>query len=233
MTLTSSSDKPFKCEYCGSSYVKEKTLLAHMCEPKRRALQKTEKRVQLGFYAFNRFYRLSAGAKKDKTYEEFCKSQYYNAFVKFGSFLNNVRPLYPEKYIDYVVTSGVKLDQWCKEGLYEKYALEFVLKEDVTTALERSVQTMMEWAEDNEPAPWNHYFQHVSLNRAVWQIKDGKISPWLLLNCKSGKDMLSNFNDEQLNMVYHVINPEHWAMRFKKNPKDVQLVKDVARESGL
>lgn len=204
-----------------------------MCEQKRRHLQKNEKRVQLGYFAFNQFYKLSTGAKQEKTYDEFCKSAYYNAFVKFGSFISNVRPLYPERYIDYVVTSGVKIDDWCKNELYEKYALEFILKEDVTTALERSIQTMIEWATENEPAPWNHYFQHVSLSRAVWHIKDGKISPWLILNCKTGKEMLSKFNDEQLNMVYHVINPEHWALRFKRLPTDVQLVKDVAKESNL
>ena len=102
MTLTSNSDKPYVCNYCGSGYVREKTLAAHMCEKKRRALQKDEKRVRYGFYAFGRFYKLSAGNKKEKTYEEFCASPYYNAFVKFGSFLNNVKPLYPEKYIDYV-----------------------------------------------------------------------------------------------------------------------------------
>ena len=232
MTLQSNSEKPYKCEYCGSSYVREKTLAAHMCEKKRRALQKDEKRVRYGFYAFGRFYKLSAGTKKEKTYEEFCASSYYNAFVKFGSFISNVRPLYPEKYIDYVVTSGVKLDHWCKEEMYEKYALEVILKEDVATALERSVKTMMEWADDKS-APWNHYFHHISLNKAVWDIKDGKISPWLILNCTSGKDMLSKFNDEQLGLVYHVINPEHWAMRFKRLSNDVQLVKDVAKESNL
>jgi hypothetical protein len=232
MTLQSNSEKPYKCEYCGSSYVREKTLAAHMCEKKRRALQKDEKRVRYGFYAFGRFYKLSAGTKKEKTYEEFCASSYYNAFVKFGSFISNVRPLYPEKYIDYVVTSGVKLDHWCKEEMYEKYALEVILKEDVATALERSVKTMMEWADDKS-APWNHYFHHISLNKAVWDIKDGKISPWLILNCTSGKDMLSKFNDEQLGLVYHVINPEHWAMRFKRLSNDVQLVKDVAKESKL
>jgi hypothetical protein len=213
--------------------MKESTLAVHMCEKKRRWLQKDEKRVRLGLYAFQRFYKLSAGAKKEKTYTEFVDSQYYNAFVKFGSFLNNVQPLYPEKYIDYVVTSGVKLDHWAKDDLYEKYALDFILKEDVHTALERSIKTMMDWAEENEPAAWNHYFNYISLNRAVWNIKDGKISPWLILNCKSGKDMLNKFNDEQLNMVYHVINPQHWAMRFKRHPKDVELVKDVAKESNL
>ncbi len=226
-------DKPYVCEYCSTGYTREKTLAVHMCQPKRRALQKNEKRVQLGMYAFNQFYKLSANAKKDKTYEEFCKSPYYNAFVKFGSFISNVRPLYPERYIDYVVTSGVKLDHWCKEEMYEKYATNLIKKEGVETALERSVMTMMEWAEENEPAPWNHYFQHVSLNRAVWHIKDGKVSPWLLLNCRSGKEMLSKLNDEQLNMVYNIMDPEHWAMRFKRTPNDVQLVKDVAKESNL
>jgi len=212
--------------------MKESTLAVHMCEKKRRWLQKDEKRVRYGLYAFQRFYKLSAGAKKEKTYADFVDSQYYNAFVKFGSFLNNVQPLYPEKYIDYVVTSGVKLDHWARDELYEKYALEFILKEDVHTALERSIQTMVEWADENK-AHWNSYFNYINPNRAVWHIKDGKISPWLVLNCKSGKEMLSKFNDEQLSMVYHVINPEHWAMRFKRLPLDVQLVKDVAKESNL
>jgi hypothetical protein len=224
--------KAYKCEYCGSSYVREKTLIAHMCEKKRRALQKDEKRVRHGFYAFQRFYKLSAGSKKEKTYEEFCKSQYYNAFVKFGSFISNVRPLYPEKYIDYVVTSGVKLDHWCRDEMYEKYAIELILKENVETALERSITTMVEWATENNSV-WNHYFNYVSPNRAVWQIKDGKISPWLLLNSKTGKDMLSKFNDEQLDMVYHVINPEHWALRFRRQVRDVELVKQVVKESNL
>jgi uroporphyrinogen-III decarboxylase len=116
--------------------------------------------------------------------------------------------------------------------MYEQYALQFILKEDVTTALERSVTTMMEWAEENNSV-WNHYFSYVSLNRAVWHIRDGKISPWLILNCKSGKEMLSKFNDEQLNMVYQVINPEHWAIRFKRQTADVELVKEVVKESNL
>ena len=141
--------------------------------------------------------------------------------------------MYPEKYIDYVVTSGVKLDHWAKDEMYEKYVLQFILKEDVHTALERSVKVMSEWADEHKPAPWNHYFSHIGMNKAVWDIKDGKISPWLLLNCKSGKDMLSRFNDEQLDMVYHVINPKHWALRFNRLPNDVQLVKDVAKESNL
>ena len=228
----SSSKKPYVCEYCGTGYTRETTLAVHMCQPKRRALQKNEKRVQLGLYAFNQFYKLSAGAKKQKTYEDFCKSPYYNAFVKFGSFVNNVRPLYPEKYVDYVVTSGVKLDHWCREEMYEKYALGLIKKEGVQTALERSIITMMEWADENKSI-WNHYFNYVSLNRAIYHIKDGKVSPWLILNCKSGKQMMSKFNDEQLEIIYNVMDPQHWARRFQKQVSDVETVKEVVKESNL
>lgn len=226
------TSKPYVCEYCKNSYTKESTLLAHMCEPKRRWLQKDEKRVQLGFYSFQRFYRLSAGAKVDKTYEEFAKSSFYNAFVKFGSFVSNVRPLYPEKYIDHVVTSGVKLDYWCRDDMYEKYAVELIRKEGVETALERSVNTMVEWASTHNSV-YNHYFHYVSLNKLTWDLRDGKVSPWLILNCKSGKEALGKLNDEQLNMIANVLDPSHWALRFKRQPKDVELVKQVAKEAGL
>jgi hypothetical protein len=232
MDMTKLASKKFVCEYCKKSYSKESTLIVHMCEPKRRWLQKDEKRVKLGLYAFQRFYKLSAGNKTDKTYAEFTKSTFYKAFVKFGSFVNNVKPLYPEKYVDYVVTSGVKLDHWCKDAMYEEYAANLIIKEGVETALERSVNTMVAWAEANQSV-WNHYFTYVSTNRAVYDIKDGKISPWLLLNCNSGKALLAKFNDEQLGLVFHILNPSHWAMRFKRQPSDVALVKSVAKQGNL
>ena len=75
--------------------------------------------------------------------------------------------------------------------------------------------------------------RYVSLNRAVWHIKDGKISPWLVLNCNSGKEMLGKFNDEQLGMIYSITDPKHWAVRFQRQPSDVALVKEVAKESNL
>jgi len=227
------SSKTHACEYCSKSFSREKTLFAHMCEPKRRWLQKDEKPVVLGMWAFNRFYKLSAGSKKDKTYSDFCKSNFYNAFVKFGSYLNNVQPLYMEKYIDHVVTSQVRLDHWCRDDLYEAYVQDLILKEDVATALERSIQTMTEWSTENQPSPWNHYFKYVNPNRAVWHIKDGKVSPWLILNCNTGKEMLSKFSDEQLEMITTILNPKHWSIQFRRKPADVELAKQVAKESKL
>lgn len=228
-TLTS---KPYSCNYCGSKFSRESTLIAHSCEQKRRALQKNEKHVMLGYQAFVKFYQKSLKYQGTKTYEEFCKSPYYNAFVKFGSYLNNVKPLYMEKYIEHIVTSGIKLDHWCRDSHYEKYVIELIKKEPVETALERSIETMIKWAEDNQSV-WNHYFKYASINRIVWDIRDGKISPWLLLNCKSGKKALSLMNDEQLNILINVLDPEYWAVKFKRSPSDIKLIKEVSEKSSL
>lgn len=225
-------DQPFNCVHCGKNFMKEKTLVAHMCEQKRRALQKDEKRVKAGFYAFNRFFYLTQNAKKDKSYEDFCKTAYYNAFVKFGSFVNNVNPLYPEKFIDYVIKSGVKLDHWCRDELYEKYLYEMLKTEPVESAVQRTLTTMIEWA-DEKSAVYTHYFRYVNLNRAVHDIKNGKISCWVLLNCRSGKEMISKLNDDQFLLLGESFDLPFWIQKFKNSPADVALVKEICKEAGI
>ena len=224
--------QPYTCQYCKKGFMKEGTLMVHICEQKRRALAKTEKHVVLGYDTFNKFFKMSQNSKGDKTYEEFCKSPYYNAFVKFGSFVSNVNPLYPDKFIHYVVTSGVKLDHWCRDELYDKYVVDLVRKESVETALERSIKHMMAWGDANS-AKWNHYFLYVSPSRACYDIKDGKISPWLIFNSANGKAMLKNFNDEQLNAVGLIIDVPFWMNKFRQKPADVALVKEVVKESNI
>jgi hypothetical protein len=195
-------------------------------------MQKDEKRVQAGFMAFNKFFRMTQAAKKDKTYEDFCKSPYYNAFVKFGSFINNVLPLYPEKFMDYVIKSGVKLDHWCRDELYDSYLFDMLKAEPVESAVQRSIQTMMEWG-DISQAEFNHYFNYVNLNRAVHDIRNGKISPWLLLNCRGGKELLNKFNNDQLDMIAPAFDLPFWLKKFKAVPADVALVKEICKEAGI
>ena len=226
------AEQPFSCVHCGKSFMKEKTLVAHMCEQKRRALQRDEKRVQAGYFAYNRFYHLTQKNKKPKPYEDFCNSAYYNAFVKFGSFVNNVNPIYPDKFVDYVIKSGVKLDHWCRDELYERYLSEMLKVEPVESAVQRTVQTMMEWGDENN-ANFAHYFDYVSLNRAVHDIVNGKISSWVILNSKSGKEMISKMNDEQLSMISPVFDIKFWLKKFKEHPADVALVVEICKETGI
>ena len=203
-----------------------------MCEQKRRALQKDEKRVQAGYMVYNRFYELTQSSTPTKSYEHFAKSPYYSAFVKFGSFINNVNPLHPQKFIDFVIKSGVKLDHWCRDELYYTYLDEMLRVEPVEGAIERTIQTMNDWAEENK-SNFAHYFAYVNLNRAVTHINNGMISAWIVLLSKEGMAMLNKFNDEQLSIIEKKIDPVFWKEKFRKQPSDVSLVKEVCAELGI
>lgn len=222
----------FKCEHCGKLFSKEKTLVVHVCEQKRRFLGKDEKHVQAGLLTYQRFYELTQKAKNKKSFEEFIISPYYSAFVKFGSFLVNTAPIYPERFIDYVIKSGVKLDHWCRDELYDTYIQELLKIEPADGAIQRTIKTMMDWGDKNSAA-WEHYFQYVNLNRATHDIKEGLISPWLLLNSRAGKEMLKRMNDEQLEIIASIIDPQFWLRRFKSLPADVELVKDIIKEAKI
>lgn len=227
-----SMDLNFKCEYCGKLFAKEKTLFVHVCEQKRRHLSKNEKHVQSGLMTYQRFYEITQKGKNQKTFDDFASSPYYTAFVKFGSFLVNTAPIYPERFVDFVIKSGIKLDHWCRDELYEQYISDLIKIEPADGAIQRTIKTMMDWSDKNE-APWEHYFQYVNLNRATHDIKEGLVSPWVLLNTKSGKEMLRRMNDEQLEIVGAIIDPSFWSKKFKTYPADVELVKDIIKEAKI
>ena len=221
-----------KCTYCGKTFTRERTLLVHMCEPKRRHLQKNEKWVQNAFLVFQRFYQIHQQNVKEKTYDDFCKSAYYNAFVKFGRFMMHINPLYPEKYIDYVILSKIKLDHWARDDLYEAYLIDTLKIEPVESALQRSIATMMDWAQEQN-AQWSDYFRLANTNRAVQHIQQGKISPWLLLGCTAGKKMLKSFSDEQLQMIAKFISLDFWNQKLKSYPADHLFEQETAKEAKI
>ena len=76
-----------KCTYCDKTFAKERTLQVHLCEPKRRHLQRDEKWVVNAFMVFQRFYQIHQHNSKPRTYDDFVDSAYYNAFVKFGRYI--------------------------------------------------------------------------------------------------------------------------------------------------
>jgi hypothetical protein len=222
----------FECKYCNKKFAKESTIQVHICVGKQRALVRDEKHVNIAFTAYQKFYRMTQNINADRTYEDFCKSPFYAAFVKFGSFANNVNPLYLYKFIDYVIKSGKKLEHWCDEELYQEYVISLIKSESVETALERAVNTMLEWSQRTN-LPWNEYFLHVSPNRAYFDITDGKISPWVVLNSNNGKRLVQKFDDFQLKKIEKIINPQFWLIKFQRQSADTILVKQIIKDGNI
>jgi hypothetical protein len=119
-----------------------------------------------------------------------------------------------------------------KDAVYEKYLYETLKTEPVESAVQRSLKTMMEWGDDHN-ANFAHYFNYVSLNKAVHDIVNGHVSLWVILNTLSGQKMLHKMSDEQLNMIGPAFDVPYWMRKFKDVPADVMLVKEICQEAGI
>lgn len=222
----------YKCEHCGKTFAKESTLSIHVCEYKRRWLAKDSQSCRWGLTAYQKFYQLNQPGSSPKDYANFSHSPYYTAFVKFGSLISNSRPLYPEKFIEYVIKSGVKLDHWCREEIYYQYVIDTVRLEPAGDALSRSIETMVEWGTAHS-ADFSHYFKYCNLNLNLHHLREGLMSPWLQLNTPAGRKLLQGFDDHQLGLIDQIIDPLYWKQRFKARPNDIDLVKETIKEARI
>jgi hypothetical protein len=233
------SDSPvnssgFECRYCHKEFRRESTLAAHICETKRRWQQEKEVGVQLGFRAYLRFYEVTQGSAKLKSYEDFVASSYYTAFVKFGRHLVAIRAVNSGAFIDWVIRENKKLDHWCKESIYVEYLHQYMRREAVQDAVERALLEMQSYADEVKTlANFNDYFRYGNANRICHHISNGRISPWIVFNCTSGVAFLEQLNEEQIAMILPWIDPDFWQRKFKDYVADTEWTKMVLGQAGL
>ena len=225
----------FNCKYCEKPFRKETTLLAHLCEAKRRHNQRDETGVQWGLKAYLRFYEFTQGSAKLKSYEDFAKSPYYNAFVKFGRHCVNIRCINFANFTDWLLKNNKKLDNWCSDKLYTEWLPGYLKREATQDALERALKEMTEYAESHPELKngFSDYFRYGNPNRICYHISTGRISPWILYNCGSGIEFLEGLNEEQVLIVMPWIDPIFWEQKFKDYLSDALWVKDILQKAQL
>lgn len=222
----------FECQFCNKSFKREKTLAVHLCEQKRRHINRDDKYVRLGFLAYNRFYEITQGSKTQKPYEHFAKSSYYTAFTKFGRHMLEINAIDPEKFIDFVITASIPLDSWCKDSVYESYIRELNKKETAERAVERGILLMEQWGREHD-RPFNVFFREISRPRLIHWIKSGRISPWIIFNCDSGDAAIASMTDNEHHMINEYLEPTFWTRKFSTRQDDVAFVQMVLKEAGL
>ena len=224
-----------KCRYCLREFVKESTLTSHVCEQKRRHQQQNEIGVQFGFKAYLRFYEITQGSAKSKSYEDFSASPYYLAFTKYGRHLVSIRAINTASFTDWLLKNNKKLDHWCKDSLYEEWLSEYIRKESPQDALERALKEMQEYA-DSHPELKNgfrEYFRFGNGNRICHHIVSGRISPWIVFNCTTGVEFLDGLDAGQTQIVLPWLDPEFWQKKFVDYLADTEWVKDILSKAGL
>ena len=228
MKETLEIDEPMKfgCDFCKREFLRETTIAKHICESKRRWLDKDLQGNRIGFQSWLQFYKKNTATKKAKTYEDFIKSAYYIAFVKFGNYCVSVNVINVSRYVDWLLKNQIKIDNWYSDTSYTKYLIEYLRHEDAYDAIHRSVETCMNLAKDDNILP-HDILRYGNVNRICYAITTGKISPWMLFQSDSGVKFLDNLNPDHVKLIIDYINPEQWALKFKREKELTAQIKDV------
>jgi hypothetical protein len=221
----------FVCEYCKKTFAKESSIEVHMCEPKRRRLNRDDPGVRLGFQAYIKFYEQAQGSAKLKTYEDFCESSYYLAFVKFGRYCVGAKTINPGQFMNWLLKHQKKIDRWASDQLYTEYLTWYLTIEAVDDALTRAMEYAIDWAEKNG-SPSQDCVRYGNANAVCYAITTGRLSAWVIYNSESGQKFLSEANQEQLAMIWPYINVDTWNKKFADYSADQEYAREILTKAG-
>lgn len=221
-----------RCDHCKKTFVKPGSLLKHLCEPKRRWMDKDKPGNRIAYLSWSKFYAQYQPRGKKKEYVDFISSAYYGGFIKYGNYCVDVGVVSPLHYVDWLLKEKVSLDGWASDRQYGKYLVEYIRLEDSMDAVKRSVETLLKLAETDN-LQIGDVLRYTNSNKICHQITAGRLSPWLLFNSDGGRQFLSTLNQGQTEMVFEYINPDLWNIKFMRNKQDVEIVQQVLREAGL
>lgn len=205
--------------------------MKHLCENKRRWQDKDQPGNRIGFQAWVEFYKKNTASKKPRTYVDFTKSAYYIAFVKFGHYCVDIKCINVVRYADWLLKNQIKIDSWCSDTNYTKFLIEYLKTEDPLDAIARSIEATMTISKDSG-IETKDCLRYANKNKLAYAVTTGKISPWMLYQSESGVKFLEELDESQQKMIIDYINPEQWAIKFRRNNEMVTQVKELLNAAG-
>jgi hypothetical protein len=221
----------YQCRYCEKTFQRENSLAVHVCEHKRRFQEQDETGVRLGLQAYLRFYEITQGSAKLKTFDDFARSPYYRAFVKFGRYCVAIRAVNTARFIDWVVRQNKKIDHWCRDTVYTEYLVEYLQTENVNDALARAIEFGISWSEESGH-PSEDCLRYGNTNAVIYAVTTGRISGWIVYNCESGQEFLQGLDNTQIAMVWPYIDSDVWMKKFNDHVADQEYAKDMLKKAG-
>lgn len=222
----------FRCEHCNKTFIKPGTLLSHLCEPKRRWMEKDKPSNRIAFAAWTKFYQQYQPRSKKKEYRDFTASPYYGGFVKFGTYCADVNVVNPLMLADWLLKEKISLDNWASDRHYDRYLVEYMRLEDGMDAVKRSIETLLRFSEEDN-LQLGDVLKFTNANKICHKVVSGKISPWVLYNSSSGREFLSSLNAGQMEMIFEYINPDIWNIKFMRDKEAASEVRNLLSQVGI
>ena len=222
----------FPCPYCNKIFSREKTVTTHLCEQRRRFQQKDIQFARYGYEAFVALQDKFFGKQNKKSEEDFRKSDFYLACLRWGHFVIDINSINTKQYLTWLLMKNVPIDQWNKDEIYDCWLQYYVFIESAWDAFERSIKKMSIWSEEIGK-PYEEYFRSAGTARILTDIRKGWVSGWVVFCCKSGREWLNSLEQSDLELVWNWCDPNRWRIRLERMTDETKEITNICNKAGL
>ena len=221
-----------RCGFCGMPFKSEGRFIKHYCPEMRR---EDEFKSTTGQAAWS-YYKTWMKTKHKSIVSSavsFKKSKYFTAFFNFTKFVKKTHLPDVSIFIDLMVRTHIDPKYWTTDEAYRRY-LEYVTRQLSTRELAKiTIKTLFDVAEAGD-VDVSEVFNILTPNEVIQLLHQRRLSPWVLLNSKKFANFfIKSTTSEEKIVMETIVNPDYWAARFKKHPKDVEVIRQYIVELGL
>lgn len=224
-----SSPEDLACRFCGAAYKTRRGIERHSCQRSKLAAEVGDASLVRAFYLFEFWFRYNGFSKrKQKGYQEFCRSPYFRLFSELES---KGLPSTKE-YIRWLSDGRVPSNRWLLNATMEQFRVESERSGDAREKAMRSLEKMASWC-DQAGIDVADFFSAIGPGEAVLWLQTGKLSPWVLIATSKLDDLVGRMSEEQATLLAREFDVDYWSMRAKLSADKYQEVRSLLEGMGL
>lgn len=222
-------ERKYKCTFCDKNFTRKTWFDKHVCEKKKRFLQRNNIDVIKALRMFNHWQKRAGLLRKgrEKTMEEFCKSPFYGTFLRLSEFTRTQSVITPSSYIDWLVERDIPESRWCNPADLDQYHSFIKRREDPLEQAEKTCKNILMWCEERG-LETDEFFSKIRPGQAINMVRENRLSPWVLLSYEpSVKNLLEPMKDEALHTLSEHINLRYWIDKVENETENAAKVREI------
>lgn len=221
----------FECEYCGSVLKTTRGLEKHRCQRKALIEETGEISLVRAYTLFDFWFRYNGLAKKSKTIEQFMKSPYFNLFIGFEKHVAASR-VHSREFLKWLVDTRVNSRDWTKESVLAAFSSFYSKNCEAVPSMTKTLENIAVWC-DQHGIDSGDFFRYIGPGEAIQWMRNGKLSPWVVLVSEKSMQMFERMSKEQIDFSGELMDLDHWEARFRSSPSETDVVKKSLEGMGL
>lgn len=223
--------KRYRCDFCGRTFQREVWYKKHTCTKKARFENAHKMEIILAYKLFNYWCRRQGFQKGrgERTFEDFIKSPYYNAFTRLAEYSKRVYLISAFQYLNWLIEMNVPEREWLSPRKLENYRLWTRKRDNPKEQCDITYRNAATWCEQQK-VPVREFFRSITPGDALNWVRLNKLLPWVLFGYdRAVVDLLSRFDDEKLYALGEFLNNDHWIERVNEEADETMLVQDTCQ----